>query len=89
MGTILEGNPSNTLLAYAEHSNSGLQAYVVLILHDFVVVKVKPSNQSPQKSSISYDCMGPRDPFAGESYYNISILELWRHGGSVAVFDVS
>ena len=38
--------------------------YVVLILDDFVVMKVKPSDKGSKEGCIGNECMGPGNPFA-------------------------
>lgn len=61
---------------YMKHIDCVLETYVVFVLDNLMVVKVEASNESPQESSIGYQRVSPRDPFARQRYRDVSILQI-------------
>ena len=57
--------------------------YVVLVLHDFMIMKVHANNKCSHESRICTDGMSPGNPFAGQRELFVAILVIGRHGGGV------
>ena len=53
--------------------------YVVLVLHDLMVMQIQACGQCTEERRICYDRMGPGNPFAGKCYDNVVILKFRRH----------
>lgn len=56
-------NPGKAL-SISESKKHEFQTYIVFVLYDLMIMKVKSSDKGSQKGSVSYNGMRPRNPFA-------------------------